>query len=119
MSYKKRRWHNIRFVAFPSAWFWGQVPEFQDLSKPARMVYFCLKSAYVPCTRTNAGNNGRITFSYSALKKGTGYNSEGTISNALKELEHKGWIRRPDMTERSFLKGLTPYEITGRYDPCI
>jgi len=117
MSRSRKRWHGIRFVAFPCDWFWGFTPAYQELSIPARLAYFCLKSAYIPRTRRNPGNNGQITFSYSALKKGTGYSSQTTIGNAIEELVINGWIRR---TQRgSILTGPNKYELTGKYDPCI
>jgi hypothetical protein len=117
MSRSKKRWHGIRFVAFPCEWFWGLTPGFLELSIPARIVYFCLKSAYIPRTRTNPGNNGQITFSYSALKKGSGYGSQTTIGKAIAELVSRGWIRRS--YRGSILTGPNRYEITGKYDPLI
>jgi len=117
MGRKQRRWPNIKFVSLPCWWFWGKSPEFLQLSAAARMVYFCLKSAYIPGKDGQPGNNGQIAFSYSALKKGSGFTSDTTISNAIRELEQKGWI---SITERGGLyAGSNKYKLTGRYDRCL
>jgi hypothetical protein len=117
MARHKRRWPNITFVSIPYWWFWGKSKEYLALSTPARMVYFCLKSAYRPGQNGDPGNNGQIKFSYSALKKGSGYSSGTTIARAIQELEEKGWIRR---TQRGGLyAGSNTYELTGKYDPCL
>ena len=116
-KYKKERWPNADFVALSREWFRGEDSEYLDLSVRARMVYICIKSAYLPGKSGLLGNNGQITFSYDALKKGSGFNSDTTISNAIRELEEKGWIL---ITERGGLfRGLSKYEITGRFDRYI
>lgn len=117
MKKRGRRWPNIKFVALPCWWFWGKSPAFLDLSVPARMVYFCIKSAYIPGKNGDPGNNGQITFCYSALKKGSGFSSNSTISHAIKELEQKGWIRRTEMG--GLFRGSNKYELTGKYDQCL
>lgn len=113
----KPRWGGIQFVAIPKDWLFGWSPAYLDLSIPARMVYLCLKSGYLPTTRKSPGNNRHITYSYSALKKGSGYSSNTTIWRAICELEQKGWIRRSEMG--SILTGPTKYELTGTHDPCL
>jgi predicted transcriptional regulator len=81
------------------------------------MVYFCIKSAYLPGSQGNPGNNGRITFPYSVLKKGSGFSSDTTISRAIQELEEKGWIKVSK--HGGLFKGVSMYELTGKYDPCL
>ena len=117
MKRRRQRWPNIKFIAIPCWWFWGKSPEFLALSLPARMVYFCIKSAYHPGKNGDPGNNGQITFAYSALKKGTGFTSDTTISGAIQELEKKEWIR---IRQRGGLyAGSNKYELTGKFDPCL
>jgi len=117
MSRHKPRWPNIKFVSLPCWWFWGKSPEYITLSAPARMVYFCIKSAYIPGKNGNPGNNGQITFPYSALKKGSGFSSDTTIADAIRELEKKGWIH---IKQRGGLyAGSNRYELTGKHDPCL
>lgn len=116
MSKRKNRWHGIRFVALPSEWFWGTVPEFLELSSAARLVYICIKSAYLPSKNDNPGNNGQIRFSYVTLEKGSGFSSHTTISKAIEELEKKGWIRRKG---GGLYAGPNQYELTGKHDPCL
>jgi len=114
---KKRRWPNIKFVSLPCWWFWAKSPEFLSLSVAARMVYFCIKSAYIPGKNGDPGNNGQITFAYSVLKKGSGFSSDTTIARAIQELEEKGWIR---IIKRGGLyAGSNQYKLTGTYDPCL
>jgi hypothetical protein len=117
MATRKRRWPNIKFVSLPCWWFWGKSPEFLELSAPARMVYFCIKSAYIPGKNGDPGNNGQITFSYSALKIGSGYSSDSTIARAISELEQKGWISRP--VRGGLYGGLNKYKLIGKHDPCL
>jgi hypothetical protein len=113
----KSRWGRVQFVAIPKEWLWGWTPEYLDLSVPARMVYFCLKSGYLPTTRKCSGNNGHITYSYSALRKGSGFSSNTTIWRAINELEKKGWVRKNE--RGSIIMGPTKYELTGNHDPCM
>jgi hypothetical protein len=117
MAKRKQRWPNIKFVSLPCWWFWGKSAEYTDLSVAARMVYFCLKSAYIPGKNGNPGNNGQITFPYSALKNGSGFSSNSVISNAISELEEKGWIHRTQFG--GLFRGMNKYELTGRYDQCL
>jgi len=117
MAKQKSRWHGIRFVAFPSEWFWGMIPEFLELSPAARLTYFCIKSAYIPGQYGDPGNNGQIGFSFAALQKGSGFSSDMTIWKAIEELEKKGWIFRKK--KGGLFRGPNKYEITGKYDPCV
>jgi hypothetical protein len=117
MTRRKGRWHGIRFVALPSEWFWGTVPDFLELSPAARLVYFCIKSGYIPGKNGDPGNNGQITFTYSALMKSSGFSSHTTIWRAIKELRQKGWIHRKKIG--GLYEGSNEYELTGKYDPCL
>jgi len=116
-KYKKEKWPNADFVALSRDWFRGLDPEYSNLSVSARMVYFCIKIGYFPGKSGLLSNNGQITCSYDALKKGSGFRSDSTISKALSELEKKGWIRIP--VRGGLYGGLNKYEITGKYDRYI
>jgi hypothetical protein len=117
MSRAKEREKGIPFVRIPSEWLWGRFPDYLSLSVPARMVYFCLRAAYYPRSKSGPGNNGAIAESYSSLKKGSGFSSYTTISNALKELQTKGWIRKT--AQGGLLKNPNKFELTGKYDPFV
>jgi hypothetical protein len=116
-KYDKHCWPGIRFVAIPSDWFYCKDSEFQKLSVPARMVYFCIKSGYIPQKRGLQGTNGKIVFPYSTLKKCSGFSSDTTISKAIRELEINGWIHRKE--KGGFPEYANKYELTGKYDPCV
>jgi len=82
--------------------------EWKELGVAAKLLYLYIKGKY------NGANNGLIRLYYSELKNVKGLASPTTISQAIKELETKGWIER---TKAGGLhRYFNNYRLTGKYD---
>jgi deoxyadenosine/deoxycytidine kinase len=58
----------------------------------------------IPGKNGDPGNNGKISFPYSTLRKGSGFTSSSTISKAIAELEQKGWTIQKEPLDKWPLK---------------
>ena len=85
--------------------------EWKRLSPSAKLVYIHLKAKH------NGSNNGEICLHYSELKTVRGLSSPSTVSNAFKELEKEGWIKRTRYG--GLYRNPNKYGMTGRYDHYI
>ena len=82
--------------------------EWQELSAPAKIVYFHVKGRYTK------KNNGEIVFPYSAMTGVKGCSTPNTVAKAVRELEEKGWIKITQ-TGGEF-RVIYFYELTFKYD---
>ena len=82
--------------------------EWKRLSPAAKLVYITLKAKH------NGSNNGEICLHYTELEAGRGLGSPSTVSNAFKELEKKGWIKRTSYG--GLFRIPNKYGMTGRFD---
>lgn len=80
----------------------------RELCGPAKIFYLHLKARY------NGSNNGKIRLPYSAMKDVKGCSSSRQISQAIKELEQKGWITRK--TKGGIYRYENLYKLTFKYD---
>jgi len=85
--------------------------EWKCLSPAAKLIYIHLKAKH------NGSNNGDICLHYSELRSEKGLRSPSTVSNAFKELERRGWIRRAEYG--GLYRRPNRYELTGRHDSYI
>lgn len=79
--------------------------EWKGLSHSGMIAYIYIKKNY------NGGNNGNIPLKYSELK---GVLAAATLSNALKGLEQKGWIKKTK--HGGLYRFYCLYELTGKHD---
>ena len=82
--------------------------EWKQLSPKAKLLYIHLKSKY------RGYNNGEIRLTYSELKGIRGISSPKTISDALEELEKKGWIKWEE--KGGLYRHYNLYKLTFKYD---
>jgi len=80
----------------------------KSLSAAAKIFYIHLKGRY------NGSNNGDIKLPYSAMRGVRGCSNNRMCSNAIKELEKKGWIvikKRGGLYRHN-----NSYKLTFKYD---
>ena len=106
MSRKKRNKTYGSFVAIPRKMLRSDA--WKGLSAASKILYIHLKGKY------NGQNNGEIRLYYSELKGVKGCSSPQTVSNASKELQEKGWIKRKKIG--GLYRHNNEYELTGEYD---
>lgn len=103
---KKRRIRGSHFVMLDRKTLKSQ--EWKSLSKKAKLIYIYIKANY------NGHNNGEISFKYNEVNDEF---SHTTISEALKELIRKEWIKK---TRHGGLhRYYCLYKLTGRYDRIV
>jgi len=105
---KRRKLHTHRSFVMLGRGMLLKSPEWKSLSPAAKLAYIYLKAKY------NGSNNGGIRLYYSELKGVKGVSSSTTISNALRELEKKEWIRRTMLG--GLYRHFNEFELTGKYD---
>lgn len=105
-SRRRKNRNSKSFVMLPRKMLRSQ--EWAQLSTAAKLFYIHLKAKY------NSNNNGDIRLHYSELKGIRGISSPATISEANKELEEKGWIRRTQ--HGGMFRYYNKYELTGTFD---
>ena len=113
---RKTSWpKNWSYFKFAKSTLYGE--EWKKLTPTARDVYQLIKGKYIPSNGNGSGTNGKIRMPYSEIRKYKGLRRFDTVSNAIKELESKGWIKRTvagGMYGRPNL-----YELTGEHDPTM
>jgi len=85
--------------------------EWKELKPASKLFYIYVKGKY------NGSNNGKIQLHYSELRGVKGLSSDPTISNSIKELEEKEWLRRTK--HGGLYRYFNEFELTGKHDDSV
>ncbi len=107
MGYQKNKRKKINsFVMIDTEMLHSE--EWKKLTHSEMITYIYIRSNY------NGRNNGSVPLKYTELK---GVLAPGTLSNALKGLINKKWVKKTK--HGGMFRFSCLYKLTGRYDPLV